>query len=306
MSGEQIDQQGLRLELGQAREQLDELLGALRAVEAELEDVRHTHELLHRVCDGLAALDAAGAAELFWDGRAGPADAAEHLRQVRGRAEGLEKRMGEIEDRRQVLGDRIDLAQEKAEILEADVFDAWRLEEERKLEWVIEREPDDLPAGAGAARMPWSRGGEDDERFRRTLASSLLLALLFALLFPWIDLPLPERGEPLEVPERLTRLIREEQPPPPAPVVPQTRPEELEPVEELAKQEPKETTPAAEPNAEPAEPVGILAFREKFSGLAENKPAARLGRQARIQNDGCQRLGGSPRSRSMPMASRSG
>jgi hypothetical protein len=41
--------------------------------------------------------------------------------------------------------------------------------------------------------------------------------LLLGLLLPQIDLPLPERWEVIEVPERLARLIREERPLPPPP-----------------------------------------------------------------------------------------
>ena len=88
----------------------------------------------------------------------------------------------------------------------------------KKLEWVIEREGVDFPIPT--SRMPWARGGEDDRRFRRSLAVAMGLSLILALLFPLIELPLPEPWEATEVPERLASLIKQEIAlPPPPPVV---------------------------------------------------------------------------------------
>ena len=152
----------------------------------------------------------------------------------------FEKRLGEIETRREEITDEIDRWQDHAEVVEDDILELKRREEERKLDWVIEREISVLPARE--AVMPWTRGGEEDERFRRTLARSLLVSLLSALIFTRIELPLPAPWDASEVPERLTRLIREERPLPPPP---EPRAAEPKPVEEsqLAAEEPKPTTP---------------------------------------------------------------
>jgi len=130
--------------------------------------------------------------------------------------------------------------------------------------------------------MPWTRGGEEDKRFRKSLAASLLVGLLFGVLLPQIDLPLPEPWEVMEVPDRLVRLIREERPlPPPAPMQAQARPEELKPE---STEEP-EALPQPKPK-KPTKSQGILAFREQFSGLVANSPDARLGAKARITSSG--------------------
>jgi hypothetical protein len=132
--------------------------------------------------------------------------------------------------------------------------------------------------------MPWTRGGEDDKRFRRSLAASLLVSLLLGLLIPQIDLPLPEPWEVIEVPDRLVRLIQKERPlPPPPPTQAEARPEEVKP--EPEPEAVAETTPQQEPK-QSTKPQGILAFREQFSGLAANAPAARLGAKARITSSG--------------------
>ena len=287
------DQQVLLAQLEQARERLDGLVRDLRAVDRELEDVsrdRHQYRLLDQACGALEELSSMGAAELFWataavDGRD------EHVRRVRGRVDVFQKHIQGIEDRRQELLDEIALREESAELLEDDLDELRRLEEERKLEWIVERDVEPFPARE--AVMPWMRAGEDDGRFRKLLAESLLLAVLLGLLLPMIKIPLPEPWEVTEVPDRWTRLIRKELPPLPPPVQDPTKPEEVEPDPEeplLA----EEAVPKLTPD-ETAESKGILAFREKFSGLAASKAPTRLGSNARVTSSGDAKTGRSTR-----------
>ena len=106
-------------------------------------------------------------ASLFWGERAPNGQSADHLRGVRSRLDEFQKRLGEIEDRRQAVVDEIDLAQESNEFLEDDLYEAQQKAEQKKLEWVIEREVAEFPVRPSI--MPWSRGGEDDERLRKAL-----------------------------------------------------------------------------------------------------------------------------------------
>jgi hypothetical protein len=285
------DERMLRAQVQQARERLDALARDLRAIDDELETLstkRHQYRLLHQACASLEELGEMGGAALFWGDRATERQREDHLRLVRSRIDVFEKQLREIEDRRHAISEELQSQQETAELLEDDLFEVQRKEEEHKLEWIIEREIDVLPDGA--AIMPWSRGGEEDERFRRTLALLLLLSLLLGVLLPLVDLPLPEAWEPIEVPERLTRLIREERPLPPPPVVQEQarREEEVKPPEETPVV-PEEAEPKPTSQPSPQEKVaskGILAFRERFSGLAETQAPARLGAEARIRRDG--------------------
>jgi hypothetical protein len=271
------EEQALREQLEQVSERLDVLVGDLHAVDHELEELsrdRRQYRLLDQVCGALEELSEIGASGSFWDALAAGGDADEHVRSVRGRVDAFQKHVQAIEGRRQEVLDEIQQQQESADLLEDDLYELKRREEERKLEWIIERDVDLLPTRE--AVMPWTRAGEDNERFRKTVVASLLLSMLLGLLVPMIDLPLPEPWEVTEVPERLTRLIREELPPPPPPVRKQTKPEEVEP-------DPKERLLAEEKAPEKtAESKGILAFREKFSGLAAGLAPARLGSEARI------------------------
>jgi hypothetical protein len=281
------DQQLLREELAQSRERLDAFTGDLRVIDAELDGLgkeRHQFGLLHEVCDALEELGAMGVGALFW-GDDVSLDTHGHLREVRERVEVFESRIREIEARRADVEARMREEEENAEYLADDLFEALEQEERRKLEWAIDR---DVEPSWRDALMPWTRGGDDDRRFRRALAASLLASLLLGLLFPMIDLPLPEPSEVTEVPERLARLIREERRPiPPAPAREETPPEPKPPEETPLLAEESKAPPTPEPApTQAAASKGILAFREKFSSLPTTDAADRLGAQARISTSG--------------------
>lgn len=279
------DEEALRSELRQARERLNALWQDLQAVDRQLDGMstdRQVHRLLGEACSALEGLGELGAAPLFWGDAVRDSDS--HLRQVRGRVEAFEKHIAETEARRQELLEAVELQEENAQYLAGGVLQAQWQAEQRKLEWIVEREASPPPRRVTV--MPWSRGGEDDQRLRKSLALALLLSLLLGLIIPLIPLPLPEAWEPLEVPERLTRLIEEERPlPPPPPPVPQET-EELAKQEEVKPTEEKRSTEPAPKAKTDAKSTGILAFREQFSKLAESAPDARLGAKARISRAG--------------------
>jgi hypothetical protein len=282
------DERELRARLGEAQEKLDGLVRNLHAVDAELEGLapeRRQFALVETACGALATLDAEGAAGLFWGARGSEGERT--LGQARARLDGFAKRLFEIEERREAIVDALEQQGEHVEIAAYRLDEAERLEEERRNAWVIEREVAAFPVRASV--MPWARGGDEDRRFRQLLSLTVLYSILLALLVPLVQLPLPEPWEPSEMPERLTRLIREARPLAPRPLVqPETVPERIqpEPLEELT--EPVENV-AAVPQATAEEATaakGILAFRETFSGLATNQPTDRLGARARIRGTG--------------------
>ena len=287
------DSQAIAPLLTQAREKLDGLARDLSATDAELEALaaeRRQHQLLGDACGALEQLRETGGAELFWGDRVTASD--EQIRRARGRVDAFDKRVSAIEDRRQGLVEQIRHQEYEAGVLEDDLFEAQEEEELRKLDWIIERELGELPARELV--MPWTRRGEDDRRYRRSLAASLLVCLLLALVFPFIDLPLPEPGEVVEVPDRIVRMMMKERPRPPAPpreeVKPQTKePEQLakEPVEKPVPRKPvenKEPEPVEVAKVEPEREQGILAFREKLSSFKEARVTDRIGLKSRIND----------------------
>jgi chromosome segregation ATPase len=140
------EEQALREELKQSRKMLDGLVQDLRTVDTELDGLstdRQQYRLVLAACGALEALRERGAAGLFWGERAAAGDA--HVRLVRGRADVFEKRLSETEGRRQEILEEIEHAEENAAFLAGDVLQAQWQEEQRKLEWDIERDVSPLP-----------------------------------------------------------------------------------------------------------------------------------------------------------------
>jgi hypothetical protein len=297
------DSQALVPQLAEAREKLDGLVRDLRAADAELEALtaeRKQHRFLSDACGALEDLRETGGAELFWGERASAA-ADEYMRRARGRVEAFQKQVGGIEHRRQALVEEIRQQEYQAGLLEDDLFEAQEEEELRKLDWIVERELGELPTRELV--MPWTRRGEDDRRYRRSLAASLLFCLLLALVFPLIDLPLPEPGEVFELPDRVVRMMMESRPRPPAPPreemkqKPQEEQVAQKPVEKTVPQKPvkrdvEEPEPVEVAKVEPEQEQGILAFREKLS-FKEARVTDRIGLKSRI-NDADEDSAGRP------------
>lgn len=299
MSSEFTDQQqSLREELDAARQDLSALEATLAGIDSELAalaEERHRYELLERICGSLEELEQLGGGALFWGETRDPASRAGPLRMARERVAGFESRLASVEERRRDVLGRLQGHTDRVDLLDYDLAELREQEENRKAEWIIEREESALPHRAKV--MPWTRGTEEDSRFRRTLAASMAASLLVAALLPLVDLPIPELAELAAVPERVARLVeRDREIPPPAPAIEEPpEPEPLEPEREpepvVAEERPE---PEAQPVAEAPEPsaaekvksTGILAFRESFAARAESRPSAQLGAEASLGNTG--------------------
>ncbi|HEY8123095.1 MAG TPA: AgmX/PglI C-terminal domain-containing protein [Myxococcota bacterium] len=286
------DERALREQLDRARSKLDGLVRDLRAADDELASLcteRKQHQLLGRACDALEELSAQGAARLFWGDRV--AGDEEQLRGARARADAFEKYFAEIEEKRQELLEQVLLQDEGMALLSGDVLELERLAQEREHEWIVEREISEVPARS--TLLPWSRGAEEDSRFRRSLAAALAASVAFALVAHGVDLPLPELPLEREQPRRLTRLIETPRPLPSEPRVAEPEPQRLP--QALAKAESKQPPPERRPEPDPGKgttegsqsgPKGLLAFRERLSGVAALRSDARFGLSARISSSG--------------------
>jgi len=306
-------EQELRAQATGIRGKLQDLQAGLREVDGELEALkprRDQHELLDAACGSLGRLDELGAATLFWGERVRPEDAAAILGSARERADAFNAGLKAISQRRQMIVDGIAAHEEALEILGGDLYQLREEEERRKLEWLVERDISEVPSRATV--MPWSRHGEEDSRLRRSLVAALAASLLAAAVLPMIELPMPKRFQPEDVPQRLAQLVRKELPKPP---VTETRPEQPEP-SQAQQQKPlpqDQERPAEKPPqpadegpalaaAEPApqqrvQKAGILAFKDKFAGLAKGDVAPKLAEGARFR--GTEDSGSGPPARAM-------
>ncbi len=288
----------------QALEQLERLKAAAAGVEDELAALSETHEdyrELTSVCEALERLEQRGAGSLFWGDDAGATSRA-YVDQARARVAEFRRRLEALEAKRQAARGAAEQQRWVVDDLDYELDQVRQQEESRRREWVVERDETVLPTRHIA--MPWMRGFEDDQRFRKTLGGSLAAALLLGLIMPLIELPIPEPDEIVEVPERFARFIREErQPPlavreaPPEPEVEEPKPKpEPEPEPKETAETPQESRvanaePKQESTRERVSSKGILAFRENFSSLSSNRPAAKLGAEASLSREGASAVG---------------
>jgi hypothetical protein len=283
------DPKALLAQLAQAQEELDRLAGDLRAVDGELEALsteRQQYRLLGDACGALEQLAQLGAAELFWGDRAAVGSSEQQMRRVRSLVDGFEKQVGEIEERRQIALEAVLRKQEDTDWIADDVLEAQQAEEALAQEWQIEREVGEI--AMRPAVMPWTRGSEEDARFRKQAWSHVAILLLLALIIPRIEIPIFEPDEAPAIPDRVVTLMSKPKPvAPPPEVVPQV-PEEKPIVAKQVVEPAKKTGPSKGPGEGPSEGPGkgLLAFKEQLSGIKVNQQLARLGADAHVTNAG--------------------
>ncbi|HEX7238603.1 MAG TPA: AgmX/PglI C-terminal domain-containing protein [Gammaproteobacteria bacterium] len=289
--------QPLREQIDRVEAKLGGLSNDLRAIDGQLLELmpkREQFELVQNVCDSLERLRELGVSSIFWGDKADESQTDRHVEEVRGRLGKFTEQINVIEAKRQALLDEIKQGYNVLHLLEGDLFEVQEEEDERNREWIVEREAG--PIEQRPQRMPWSRLGEDDQRFAKSLRTTLLVAVLAGLIVPLVPMPQPEPEEAIELPERVVRFIELEHrvPLPPAPVPEEKKPEEPKPEpEQVADQKAAEPAPVEAPAPKPepaprerAEAAGILAFRESLATIAERRPAAQLGSAARVSNAG--------------------
>ena len=303
------EQERLQIETERAQLVLEGLEADLRAIDQELDELegkQPQYEALGKVCGSLEELDRAEALDLFWE--AGDPDPRAKVDRARKKIEDYGESILRKAAQRQTAEERIAEQEYLLDGLHYQLTEAIEAEERLREEWVVER--DDAPVAAHVQVMPWSRGYEEDQRFRKSLGLSLVTSLMIGVILSSIALPIVERTPVTELPERVAKLVREELPPPPPPVpveepVIEEEPVEPEPEPELVEEipPPEEVVPEstevpavaeAEPEPDTREQVrskGILAFSESFSSRASLRPSTDLGSAARVRAAGADAVG---------------
>jgi hypothetical protein len=276
----------LNAQIEQARQKHKALEGELRVVEAEIETFsadKLRYDALRDVCDALDKLVDLKADELFWKGIPEAKDAVGHLELVRGRVARFEGEISGILEKQESLQEQINQCLDELDILYEEVRDAYDREEQRKEEFVLEREISPVPYRAMI--MPWTKEAESENRFHRAVLLALLLCFVFISIIPQIKVPIPDRSVAgVKIPERLVKLVKKE---------PIPRPEQKKPDKPL-----KGKGPTPEPSKVPtgddkevlaarkkAERVGVLAFKGAFEDLLDETLIAKLGSEARLSKE---------------------
>jgi hypothetical protein len=297
----------IQTQIGQTQGKIRMLESELRTVAAEIESFsadKRRVDALRGVCTALDALDELGASDLFWEELPGANDVAGHLNRLRDRIARFEDEIRGTQEKHDSLKAKIGKQHHELKFLHEEVRQAYAREERRNEELLIEREVSPIPYRA--IIMPWNNQEEDEKRYRRALLVALLFCIVFGTLIPLWKLPVPDRSSAVVVPERLVSLMKKEPPRPeplPERLKEEKKPEkdqEKTPEKEKQKEDrPKATTAETEAARKKAVSSGVLAFKESFSDLMEETPAAGLGAQARLSNRSAVAAGSARASRSI-------
>ncbi|MFZ2161062.1 MAG: AgmX/PglI C-terminal domain-containing protein [Sideroxyarcus sp.] len=287
------EQQALLDDIAAGKKSLQALQDKLDAVDQQylnLADKRQQFQLLENISQALTELEELGGGNLFWGMLADKMARSQQLQQVQGAIGGFRQQLAEIEKQKEPLYHEYRKQEGIIGDLYEDLEELREKEESAKHDYPITRKARQLPYRPMV--MPWSRQGEDDSRFRKTLGLVFLVVLCFGTLINYWTLPAPEETKVEDLPENLVRLVKKETP---QPLPPEKRPEE-QPRETEGKASgsgPK--SPGTAEARKKAEGSGVLAFKESFSDLLGGDSGAKLGSAARISTQGGKASGNSGR-----------
>jgi outer membrane biosynthesis protein TonB len=282
------DEQDLSLQIERCYARIDAYLEVIKRLESELQsiegelegisDERQKYELLAGICENLERLNQIGGNRLFWTDLSGEGQVEDRLSHLRDQVSFFERRIKKVTDRQEGTLGEINRKKEEIAYIEDEIAFIKEQEEEAKNEYVVEREFEERPFRVVV--MPWTKGKEDEREFQKILSIVLLVTIILGVLVPLYKLPIPDRAQVVEVPERLARLVKKELPKP-IPPKEQKKPEE-------AKKEEKKTTTKEEQQVvrNNVKSKGILAFKNNFADLLEDKALNKLGENANLSNAG--------------------
>lgn len=277
------EQSEINRKIENAKKRIHDLEEELRLIDIEIDEIftdRQQYALLSEISDRLDKLNKLGGASLFWGKDCDEEKSRDHFNRINNVVINYDEAVKKIQKKREQIKEDIQSVIAQVHILNEEILVLHERAEERQNEFVIEREMTVHPFRPMV--MPWTRQGEDEKRFRKFILIALLFSVIFGYLIPLWDLPIPERNEAVEIPERLAKLIVKKEPPPPPPKV-----EELKPKDEKKKKDkPKPKPEKAKQARKKAERSGLLAFKDNFADLMDNEAERKLGSQARIKNRG--------------------
>ncbi|MBI5889715.1 MAG: AgmX/PglI C-terminal domain-containing protein [Nitrosomonadales bacterium] len=287
------EQQALLDVIAEAKKSLQALQDKLDAIDHQVNNLaqqRQQFQLLENISKALGELEELGGGNLFWGMLADKMARSRQLQQVEEAIGGFRQQLAEIEKLKEPLYHEFRQQEGIIGDLYEDLAELKEKEESAKHDYPITRKARQLPYRPMV--MPWSRHGEDDSRFRKTLGLVFLLVLCFNTLITFWKLPAPDENEVVEIPENLVRLVKKETP---QPLPPENRPEEKPRETESKASGSGPKAPGTAEARKKAEGSGVLAFKESFSDLLGGDSGAKLGSAARISTQGGKASGNSNR-----------
>jgi hypothetical protein len=302
-------EQAIRTRFDESEQRLVNLEEKLHCANDDLQslvDKGHEFDVLSQVCRSLDELENIGASDLFWGSHEEIQQRDDKLASAAQKIDEYKADVAQAEDRCEAILQDINAQNLELDQFHYELLDVVEQQESRKNEWLVERELNDVPHHIQI--MPWTRGNKEDERFRKSLLSSLAASFCVAIIMGSIAIPIIEREQIIEVPERVARLVQQQraQPEPepePAPIFEEELPEPEEVVETLPEETPPEIAeqPAVADNTEvdtkeQVKSKGILAFRDSFAQRSNLRASTQIGSQARFSSAGVDSSGRPSRS----------
>jgi outer membrane biosynthesis protein TonB len=285
---------------------LDELEQRLAGLDAELVGERHKRQLLGTILCSLDELEAAGAADLFWNPANTQRAPDEQLRQVREHVAAFEAKVADLEARRNEVFSEIDAETDNLRRLNTELVDIEEEVENLRHEFSVYRDPAAIPYRP--LLMPWARNGEDDRRYRKIFSTSLAISLAIGAIVLAFE-PTHVKRQEAFIPEHIAELVVKKKEEPKKPESkPQDKPRD-KPVERTAAAKapsppsrvaasdapgpgPADRPPA--PGTADAQQVarasaqgkGVLAHQNEFAGLIDSSGPVKVGAEGVVSNTG--------------------
>lgn len=277
-------QKDINRKIDDAYNRLEELENEDDVLAEELEQLnklRHRYHVLSELSDQLEKLEKLGGAELFWGDNYDRSSSQDEQTRIRDLVINYDSRVAELQSQQSAREDSVESLTAKINVLNEDTMSLQARKEEQAEEFVIEREMREMPYRP--MQMPWDKNDEDQKDFRKILLIVLLCSIVLGILIPMWDIPVPDRVEVVEIPERLAKLMVPKPPPPPPKV--QEKVEEKKPEKKDEKKKKKPEPEKAKKARKKAERSGLMAFKDDFADLIDDTPIA-LGSKAKISGKG--------------------
>lgn len=279
-------QEEINQQIDDAYDRLEQLSDTESEINSELQslgELRQRYALLSEVSDRLEQLEKLGGADLFYGEDYDRDKASSERRRIHELVVNYDTRVAELQAKQAERDESVESLTAKINILNEETITLQARADARAEEFVIEREMVEQPYRP--MRMPWNGDDEDQRKYRRILVIVLLISILLGGLIPLWTIPVPDRVEVVEIPERLAQLMVPKKQPPPPPPKPKQQEEKL-PDKEKPKKQDKPVPEKAKKARKKAERAGLMAFKDDFADLIDDTPTAKLGAQAKVSSKG--------------------
>ncbi len=292
------EQQALLTRIAEAEQQLGSLTQELCGVSSQVDVLageQQQYQLLDGICSSLDKLSELGQAALFWED---DSDAETRVARVRARVDDFNKELGAREEARASLQQRVEEQEDQLAFLNEDLGYLQERERNAQFDFVVDREARELPYRPMV--MPWSKQGEDEKRFRKSLLIALLFMISLGTIVNLWVLPVPDKNAVIEIPEHLVKMVEKKKKKKPVEKRPEEKPKEKDEKKPDEKKAPtKKETQVARKKAESS---GVLAFKNDFNDLLADDTDEKLGASARLSNTGAKSSNNSNRDLVMSQA----